>query len=340
MTANTNNIIKLNNGSKKIGKKLNKIEATSINADADANTNNTESVDNKVTDLYSVLEVSRDATPDEIKENYLRLALLHHPDKGGDKNKFKEIATAYKILSDEKKKSKYDSSLANTYLDLIKTSERDINYHKSDKYIKSDGNGKDTFDADAFNRAFNESRNYNERDEFEELLKPLPVGDIEDNKDVMNTFENILKARQMEEDILISREESLAFMQPDGKMDNDAFVRIFNEKKRKESRALADYDPNNCMSHNSDTFNNYLIGMESIFGKERKDPISDSNYIISDMFTDSNAYKMDDKASVSDLTARIEQMRAEQEYLFNIPKDDYIIDPNMVDDDLAINENE
>ena len=293
MTTNTNNIIKLNNGSKKtnnVGKKLNKLEA-SISVDADAN--NAEPIDNKVTDLYSVLEVSRDATPDEIKENYLRLALLHHPDKGGNKNKFKEIATAYKILSDEKKKNKYDSSLSNTYLDLIKTSDRDISYHKSDKYIKSDANGKEIFDADAFNRAFNESRNYNERDEFEELLKPLPV---EDNTDVMDTFENILKARQMEEDMLISREESLAFMQPDGKMDNDAFVRIFNEKKKKESRALADYDPNNCMSHNSDTFNNYLIGMEGIFGKERKDPISDSNYIISDMFTDSNAYKMDDKA--------------------------------------------
>jgi DnaJ-class molecular chaperone with C-terminal Zn finger domain len=61
-----------------------------------------------MTDLYSVLELSSSASLADIKKSFRRLALVHHPDKGGNAEKFKEITQAYEILSDEEKKRKYD----------------------------------------------------------------------------------------------------------------------------------------------------------------------------------------------------------------------------------------
>jgi molecular chaperone DnaJ len=63
-------------------------------------------------DYYEVLGVSKDASVDDIKRAYKKLAIKYHPDKNpGDKeaeNKFKEAAEAYDVLSDEKKKAQYD----------------------------------------------------------------------------------------------------------------------------------------------------------------------------------------------------------------------------------------
>lgn len=58
--------------------------------------------------LYDVLGVGRDADEAELKKVYRRLALQHHPDKGGDPEKFKEIQEAHAILSDGEKRRMYD----------------------------------------------------------------------------------------------------------------------------------------------------------------------------------------------------------------------------------------
>ena len=60
-------------------------------------------------DLYAVLGVTKDPTPDQIKKAYRKLASQHHPDKGGDTNKFQEIQTAYDTLSDPEKRKMYDN---------------------------------------------------------------------------------------------------------------------------------------------------------------------------------------------------------------------------------------
>ncbi len=59
-------------------------------------------------DYYEVLGVSRGATQEEIKKAFHKLAHKHHPDKGGDEKKFKEINEAYQVLSDQQKRSQYD----------------------------------------------------------------------------------------------------------------------------------------------------------------------------------------------------------------------------------------
>lgn len=60
-------------------------------------------------DHYAVLGVNKNATPDEIKKAYRKLASQHHPDKGGDTAKFQQIQEAYAVLSDPNKRSEYDN---------------------------------------------------------------------------------------------------------------------------------------------------------------------------------------------------------------------------------------
>ena len=57
---------------------------------------------------YDTLGVTKDASPDEIKKAYRKLASKHHPDKGGDTKQFQDVQVAYETLSDPVKKSEYD----------------------------------------------------------------------------------------------------------------------------------------------------------------------------------------------------------------------------------------
>ena len=65
----------------------------------------------KYKDYYAILEVKRDATADDIKATYRRLARKYHPDVSKEKDaeeKFKEMAEAYETLKDPEKRAAYD----------------------------------------------------------------------------------------------------------------------------------------------------------------------------------------------------------------------------------------
>lgn len=59
-------------------------------------------------DYYSTLGLNRGASDEDIKKAYRKLAMKHHPDRGGDERKFKEVEEAYRTLSDPQKKQIVD----------------------------------------------------------------------------------------------------------------------------------------------------------------------------------------------------------------------------------------
>ena len=60
-------------------------------------------------DYYNTLQIEKNASQDQIKQAYKKLAKIHHPDKGGDKEVFQKIQTAYETLSDDQKRAAYDN---------------------------------------------------------------------------------------------------------------------------------------------------------------------------------------------------------------------------------------
>ena len=64
------------------------------------------------TELYDILNVKKNSTPEEIKKSYRKLAMKYHPDKNKEpsaEEKFKKMSMAYDILSDKEKREKYDN---------------------------------------------------------------------------------------------------------------------------------------------------------------------------------------------------------------------------------------
>jgi curved DNA-binding protein len=66
-------------------------------------------------DYYQILGINENASQDEIKKAYKKLAMKNHPDRGGDTQKFQEISQAHDTLSDPQKRQQYDAQKNNPF---------------------------------------------------------------------------------------------------------------------------------------------------------------------------------------------------------------------------------
>ena len=57
---------------------------------------------------YKSLGLNKNCSKSDVKKAYRKLAMIHHPDKGGSEDKFKEITKAFETLSDDNKRKQYD----------------------------------------------------------------------------------------------------------------------------------------------------------------------------------------------------------------------------------------
>ncbi len=71
---------------------------------------------------YFVLGVARDATSEELTRAYRKLAMRHHPDRGGDARRMVQLNDAYEVLSDEQQRRLYD---------LILESEEEVRFERT-----------------------------------------------------------------------------------------------------------------------------------------------------------------------------------------------------------------
>lgn len=111
-------------------------------------------------DYYKVLGVDRSATEDEIKRNYRKLALDHHPDRNpGDNSaeeKFKEINEAYQVLSDPEKRKRYDH-LGESYTNWQRDGGTPGGFNWEDWFVQTPRGGNVRVEVGDFGDLFGES---------------------------------------------------------------------------------------------------------------------------------------------------------------------------------------
>lgn len=188
-------------------------------------------------DLYEILGIERNASQEEIKKNYNELVLIHHPDKGGDPKKFKDLQIAYKILSNEKNRQLYTDSLSSTFLEIASQyRDQDTGGHQSLSYeqcendfMKATTNEEKTRKKEEFMDKFHSGRTQKDRELFEQMEHDL---ETKNKTNKVPTYEELL--RQQEEELAPPTVDCLMT----GKFDVNLFNQIFEQTKRSQCREL------------------------------------------------------------------------------------------------------
>lgn len=162
--------------------------------------------------LYAILQIDKNSTPEDIKKSYYKLAKKYHPDlnKGSDAT-FKEINRAYEILSNEDERRKYDEYLSGTQTNNQRTTSQNYNtqyhygYHNSyTKYRNTSyRRTNEYYDFSSMNNEKNDefyartSYNYNKRkarQEFDQRKYRYYYGRMDNSEDFYDNSSDMSKA--------------------------------------------------------------------------------------------------------------------------------------------------
>jgi curved DNA-binding protein CbpA len=192
------------------------------------------------TDYYALLDVDKEATKADIEKAFRSKAIQWHPDKA-DQNNLDEVAqytkvyqdllNAYSILSDENKRRQYADALQTTDMQFI-NEKRDTSYHTTDKFTINNETGRH-FDATAFHRSYEESRDRGESKAINDILEKKISREPLKYEDIIS--------RRAEETKSIDAETQQLFKTGD-KFDANAFNRAFDFiKQQQPSQDVQDY---------------------------------------------------------------------------------------------------
>lgn len=109
-------------------------------------------------DFYEILQVNQNASYDEIRKSYRRLAKMYHPDKNNDidsKEKFQKINLAYEMLSNDKNRTQYSKLNSNQKNQFIKFLEYLLNNFPNIQILKSFGINFDNYDINYLEKLIN-----------------------------------------------------------------------------------------------------------------------------------------------------------------------------------------
>jgi len=193
--------------------------------------------DHKQTDYYQILGVAEDATIEEIKKKWLKLSLIHHPDKeGGDEKMFAKINEAYKVLSNPETRKKFNDSIAKTYDQLRDTEHRDTLYHVNQEFVIHTDDRVE-FNRDKFMETFDQSRS-----KFDDLNQIKVVNEKEAKQMPKKSIEEIMAERNRELDGFLSVQKSDLF-DPRKNMDefNHVFTQFHKMNQRTDLQAVDDF---------------------------------------------------------------------------------------------------
>ena len=134
---------------------------------------------------YQTLGVSPQADEKEIKKAFRRLAMKHHPDKGGDPNQFKQINEAYQTLSNNEKRSMYDQ------FGTADPQQANMNRGGTQIHFNMGGNGFEevfsSFFGDGFGDPF-QRRQRQMRNQDITIAADITLHDIVNGKELIATF--------------------------------------------------------------------------------------------------------------------------------------------------------
>lgn len=89
---------------------------------------------------YEALGVPRDATPEQIKQAYRKLAMQHHPDRGGDAAHFQLVQRAYDVLGDPERRAHYDQTGSDDQAPTIESEARTVFFRLFAQALQESGN--------------------------------------------------------------------------------------------------------------------------------------------------------------------------------------------------------
>jgi curved DNA-binding protein CbpA len=223
-------------------------------------------------DPYNILNIDKNASIHEIKISYKNKIKNAHPDKGGDKEQYKRIQLAYKILSNMKFREKFDKIYTSNFQEIKTNFENFKNEQENNKLLEKN---KD-FDIYNFNKSFLENKSKEDNicdvnlsiSNFKDY-DSCHVNKLNEN-DSTDILNKLMSERNYENDLNTHENEN----ENENEFDINAFQLIFEHfKNEKNKNEIQKYTTNNIFYNDSNTF-------------------TDINYAFNDGFqNDENLYK-------------------------------------------------